>query len=160
MVVSKFRFVETTGAGGESNPCVGPIFDETIVAPLRVQVQGTNTIIHEDLHTAKVVERSATIGNLPPMTVYKTTEGLFDDPQQMQQQQQQNGQTVSTPPPALPTIATTTGTDYHLYQPMPGGDTRLPPSREALTRTNSENEIITPPPSPSGRKKISRSFSG
>jgi hypothetical protein len=33
MVVSKFRFVETVGAGGESNPCIDLIFYETIDAP-------------------------------------------------------------------------------------------------------------------------------
>lgn len=36
MLVHKFRFLETTGAGGDSNPCEKPLFDETMVAPLKV----------------------------------------------------------------------------------------------------------------------------
>ena len=35
MLVNRFRFVETTGEGGDSNPCKNPLFDESIVAPPR-----------------------------------------------------------------------------------------------------------------------------
>eukprot|EP00536_Pseudo-nitzschia_multiseries_P017488 jgi/Psemu1/70233/estExt_Genemark1.C_15840007 len=36
MLVHKFRFLETTGAGGDSNPCMSPLFDESIEAPSKV----------------------------------------------------------------------------------------------------------------------------
>ena len=35
MNIHKFRFLETTGEGGESNPCYKPIFDDTVCAPLK-----------------------------------------------------------------------------------------------------------------------------
>ena len=77
MVISDFRILETTGAGGESNPCVDPIFDETIQAPIRVssEVYSGNknvvTVIEStDLHAIrKEVEQHATIGALPPAVV-------------------------------------------------------------------------------------------
>lgn len=45
MVIEKYRFLETMGEGGESNPCFRPLFDETINAPLRhkVEIDGTVT---------------------------------------------------------------------------------------------------------------------
>jgi hypothetical protein len=82
MVVSRFRFLETTGAGGESNPCVAPIFDEYVEAPERVEV-GINGELQRtmDLHTAKIIERRGTIGNLPPSHSPKPSmECLFLDP--------------------------------------------------------------------------------
>lgn len=78
----KFRVLETTGEGGESNPCIAPIFDEIVEAPPRVEI-GINGDIQRtiDLHTAKIVDRSATIGNLPPSHESKPSmDGLFDDP--------------------------------------------------------------------------------
>jgi hypothetical protein len=36
MLVHRFRFVETTGEGGDSNPCKNPRFDNTMEAPMRV----------------------------------------------------------------------------------------------------------------------------
>jgi hypothetical protein len=41
MVVSKFRFLETGGAGGESNPCKSPLYDETIVSPSKLKTSKT-----------------------------------------------------------------------------------------------------------------------
>ena len=38
MVVGEYRFLETTGEGGESNPCVKPIYEEIIEAPRRHNV--------------------------------------------------------------------------------------------------------------------------
>ena len=38
MVIDKYRFLETMGEGGESNPCYKPLFDETISAPVRHRV--------------------------------------------------------------------------------------------------------------------------
>ena len=79
MVVSKFRFLETTGAGGESNPCVEPIFDETIDAPIRVEVTGAAGVIEtRDLHDAKNVESHATIGALPNAAIRGSVNGLFE----------------------------------------------------------------------------------
>eukprot|EP00538_Stauroneis_constricta_P013320 CAMPEP_0119555888 /NCGR_PEP_ID=MMETSP1352-20130426/7982_1 /TAXON_ID=265584 /ORGANISM="Stauroneis constricta, Strain CCMP1120" /LENGTH=333 /DNA_ID=CAMNT_0007602745 /DNA_START=39 /DNA_END=1036 /DNA_ORIENTATION=- len=67
MVVSKFRFLETTGAGGDSNPCIDPIFDETVEAPPRVEITQYGSVSEAiDLHiTAQTADRSATIGALP-----------------------------------------------------------------------------------------------
>jgi hypothetical protein len=39
MVISKYRFIETMGEGGESNPCFKPVYDETIDAPIRHKVK-------------------------------------------------------------------------------------------------------------------------
>ncbi|KAL7459993.1 hypothetical protein ACHAXS_000480 [Conticribra weissflogii] len=39
MVVSRYRFLESMGEGGESNPCVNPIFDEYVDAPVRCKVE-------------------------------------------------------------------------------------------------------------------------
>lgn len=46
MVVSKYRFLETTGEGGVSNPCHRPLYDETIDAPLRqtVDIDGKSSV--------------------------------------------------------------------------------------------------------------------
>lgn len=43
MVIGKYRFIETMGEGGESNPCFNPLYDETIDAPLqhRVKIDGS-----------------------------------------------------------------------------------------------------------------------
>ena len=43
MVIEKYRFIETMGEGGESNPCFNPLYDETIDAPLqhRVKIDGS-----------------------------------------------------------------------------------------------------------------------
>jgi hypothetical protein len=82
MVVSRFRFLETTGEGGESNPCVAPIFDEYVEAPERVEV-GINGELQRtmDLHTAKIIGRRGTIGNLPPSHSPKpSVDCLFLDP--------------------------------------------------------------------------------
>jgi len=45
MLIHQYRFLETMGEGGESNPCYKPLFDETIDAPLRhkVEIDGTVT---------------------------------------------------------------------------------------------------------------------
>ena len=40
MFVHKFRFVEMTGEGGDSNPCTNPLFDETMAAPRKVVPRG------------------------------------------------------------------------------------------------------------------------
>ena len=77
--VSKFRFLETTGAGGESNPCTDPIFDETIESPIRVEVGIDGAMTEQrDLHVGNSVERSSTIGALPNIPSRAAIEGLFD----------------------------------------------------------------------------------
>ena len=104
MVISKFRFVETGGEGGESNPCVNPIFDETIDAPPRVRVgvtggieQDTTNLYHphhqrnpftgggvsvgqvkNDQNPTTVSQRHATIGALPPIDSKTALNSLFD----------------------------------------------------------------------------------
>jgi len=75
MVISKFRFLETTGAGGESNPCKAPIFDETVLAPQRVQVTPYTGSINDDvnlLHVPKQAGQHSTIG-APPSATTATT---------------------------------------------------------------------------------------
>lgn len=44
MIVHRFRFLETIGKGGDSNPCVDPIFDEYMDAPTRVTVGATGQV--------------------------------------------------------------------------------------------------------------------
>ncbi|KAL3940406.1 MAG: hypothetical protein SGBAC_005060 [Bacillariaceae sp.] len=80
MVVKSFRFLETTGAGGESNPCIAPITDETIDAPVRVQMTEAGGIVeNHDLHTAKTVDSSATIGAVGGFhSKTQSMEGLFN----------------------------------------------------------------------------------
>ena len=91
MVVSKFRFLETTGQGGESNPCIGPIFDETMEAPSRVVVDATGQVNvlapHETYNLPNIPNpglyeesRHATIGALPDFNTTGGVDGLFDKP--------------------------------------------------------------------------------
>jgi hypothetical protein len=84
MVVSKFRFLETTGAGGESNPCVEPIFDETIHAPVPISVNPSTGGIseHHDMgiHADKTVKWRNTIGAPPQGVDRPSLQGLFEDP--------------------------------------------------------------------------------
>ena len=79
MVISKFRFLETTGAGGESNPCVDPIFDETIEAPPRVEVVNGGVNETLDLHVRKNVEHSLTIGAPEHLVDRTAVNELFED---------------------------------------------------------------------------------
>lgn len=44
MVVSKYRFLETIGAGGTSNPCVDPLFDATIDTATRIEPTDNGSI--------------------------------------------------------------------------------------------------------------------
>jgi len=76
LVVSKYRFLETTGAGGESNPCIDPIFDEYVEAPPRIQVQ-ENGIIDEVTESLKMRGSVATIGALPKIEQRPSLERLF-----------------------------------------------------------------------------------
>jgi hypothetical protein len=80
MVVSKFRFLETTGIGGESNPCVDPIFDETMEAPSRLLHSETGQVTATDnMHLPRGdQERNATIGALPEFPTRNSMDGLFD----------------------------------------------------------------------------------
>lgn len=48
MVVSRYRFLESMGEGGESNPCVNPIFDEYIDAPVKCKVEIDGDVAVED----------------------------------------------------------------------------------------------------------------
>mmetsp|Transcript_16601 Transcript_16601/g.36867 ORF Transcript_16601/g.36867 Transcript_16601/m.36867 type:complete len:529 (-) Transcript_16601:42-1628(-) len=63
MVISKYRFLETMGEGGESNPCYKPLYDETIDAPLRHKVDIDGTITESrKLNIPHTVQESLTIG--------------------------------------------------------------------------------------------------
>lgn len=77
MVVDRYRFLETTGAGGESDPCVDPLFDETIMAPKRVLMNGGHAS-EMDLHTSKKVEASATIGAIQKKEQRPRADSLFE----------------------------------------------------------------------------------
>ena len=96
MVISKFRFLETTGQGGESNPCVGPIFEETMDAPSRVVVDAVGQVSvlapHETYNLPNVGSgqfeetRHATIGAPPVLNGGWIPDGvcvesLFDKPE-------------------------------------------------------------------------------
>jgi hypothetical protein len=90
MYVHKFRFVETTGEGGDSNPCVGPIFDETMVAPTKIVVDATgnihrtsnflqSTISRDNMAAMTIEERNAlTTGAVKAFTSGGGLDGLFD----------------------------------------------------------------------------------
>jgi hypothetical protein len=79
MVVSKFRFLETTGRGGDSNPCVDPIFDEIIPAPPRIEVDMDTGGISENIAFTKTVDRHVTIGAGPRSGNRGTLEDLFPE---------------------------------------------------------------------------------
>jgi hypothetical protein len=108
MVISKFRFLETVGEGGESNPCIRPIFDETVEAPPRVRIGVTGAIEQDaNLYSGPTATsgghrrghsrgsgsngtfqflvddrmvRHATIGAVPAVESKLSLNGLFDDP--------------------------------------------------------------------------------
>ena len=101
MIISKFRFLETTGKGGESNPCVAPIFDETMDAPQRVVVDAVSgqvnvlashhlsNTVHPSIAGGRnsdvsdeTTNRHATIGALPDISEGGVggVEGLFEKP--------------------------------------------------------------------------------
>ena len=65
MVINQYRFLETMGEGGESNPCYKPLFEEVIDAPLRHKVGIDGTITEsKKLHVPGAIEHkeSLTIG--------------------------------------------------------------------------------------------------
>jgi hypothetical protein len=78
LVVSEFRFLETTGAGGDSNPCVDPIFDEIIPAPPRIEVDMDGGI-SENTAFIKTVDRHVTIGAGPRSRTLGLLEDLFTE---------------------------------------------------------------------------------
>ena len=61
MVIDRYRFLETMGEGGESNPCYKPIYDEIIEAPARHEVHIDGTVESKSTQ-GKVLERHSTIG--------------------------------------------------------------------------------------------------
>ena len=65
MVINQYRFLETMGEGGESNPCYKPLFEEVIDAPLRHKVDIDGTVTEsKKLHVPGAIEHkeSLTIG--------------------------------------------------------------------------------------------------
>ena len=89
MLVHKFRFLETTGAGGDSNPCVKPLFDETMVAPLKFVTKGrgrTELMLNNAHTTGRVEAQNWAIAEKDAdaapdnETAGKRMEALFDPP--------------------------------------------------------------------------------
>ena len=63
MIVSKYRFLETMGEGGESNPCFRPLYDETVEAPIHHQVGIDGTLIEsKKVQAPPTADESLTIG--------------------------------------------------------------------------------------------------
>mmetsp|Transcript_919 Transcript_919/g.1902 ORF Transcript_919/g.1902 Transcript_919/m.1902 type:complete len:202 (-) Transcript_919:67-672(-) len=63
MVIDKYRFLETMGEGGESNPCYKPLYDETIDAPLRHRVGIDGTVTERKSIQSHTVDKQMTIGS-------------------------------------------------------------------------------------------------
>jgi len=61
MEISRYRFLETMGEGGESNPCYKPLYDETIDAPLQHTV-GIAGDITEGKKSQTQYQQQMTIG--------------------------------------------------------------------------------------------------
>jgi len=64
MVVDRYRFIESMGEGGESNPCCNPIYDEIIDAPMRHEVHIDGTVESSSGQGSNVVENHSSIGPL------------------------------------------------------------------------------------------------
>eukprot|EP00579_Thalassiosira_antarctica_P028207 CAMPEP_0202021182 /NCGR_PEP_ID=MMETSP0905-20130828/46319_1 /ASSEMBLY_ACC=CAM_ASM_000554 /TAXON_ID=420261 /ORGANISM="Thalassiosira antarctica, Strain CCMP982" /LENGTH=470 /DNA_ID=CAMNT_0048582983 /DNA_START=230 /DNA_END=1642 /DNA_ORIENTATION=+ len=64
MVISNYRFLETMGEGGESNPCYKPLYDETIDAPLRHTVGIDGTVTERKILQSHTVNEHLTIGHV------------------------------------------------------------------------------------------------
>ena len=64
MVIDRYRFLETMGEGGDSNPCYKPLFDETIHAPVKHKVEIDGSVRErKNLQSANdVAEHHLTIG--------------------------------------------------------------------------------------------------
>jgi len=92
MLVHKFRFLETTGESGDSNPCAKPLFDETMTAPIKVVPQGgqrTEGVTNADRNaytTGRVRNNRRTMADTngmeaaPASDARKTMEELFEPP--------------------------------------------------------------------------------
>lgn len=108
MLVHRFRFVETTGEGGDSNPCKNPRFDTAMEAPMRVATakygssnninmnsgvgggsggeegpfalpSSNNNSMNSGI-TSNAERNHFTTGQVPDMTNPGGIEGLFDPP--------------------------------------------------------------------------------
>lgn len=62
MVIGKFRFLETMGEGGESNPCFKPLYDETIDAPSRHTVGIDGSVAKQNALKIQQADTHQTIG--------------------------------------------------------------------------------------------------
>jgi hypothetical protein len=81
MVVGKFRFIETGGAGGESNPCKNPLYDETILAPSRLKTSKSGEVSETTNLHLRVEDPSScrTVGAIVRNHVkHPSLSGLFD----------------------------------------------------------------------------------
>ena len=81
MVVSKFRFIETGGAGGESNPCKDPLYDETMSVPSRYKTSKSGEVSETTNLHLRVEDpcSSRTVGAIVSNHVkHPSLSGLFD----------------------------------------------------------------------------------
>ena len=79
MVVGRYRFVETMGEGGESNPCYKPLYDETIDAPLRHKVAIDGKVIEKKGIHSHTVDEHLTIGPARNFLGQTKMSGATDD---------------------------------------------------------------------------------
>lgn len=61
MLIGRFRFLETMGEGGESNPCYKPIYDEYIEAPKQHTVEIDGTVKERKTTKARKVSHNASL---------------------------------------------------------------------------------------------------
>lgn len=77
MLVHKFRFVETTGEGGDSNPCKNPRFDCTLEAPLKVNSDELPFVAEPEAEDLPVLRtRALTTGRAAGLRLQARREGL------------------------------------------------------------------------------------
>ena len=79
MVISNYRFLETMGEGGESNPCYKPLYDETIDAPLRHTVGIDGTVTKRKILQSHTVNKHLTIGHVCNFSVQGGDVDAADD---------------------------------------------------------------------------------
>jgi hypothetical protein len=95
MLIHKYRFVETTGEGGDSNPCVKPLFDVTMAAPPKAAPKGggrtgrkedmlsnadRNALTTGQVHSQRYTLADARDVTTSTISAKKAMEGLFEPP--------------------------------------------------------------------------------
>ena len=93
MVISNYRFLETMGEGGESNPCYKPLYDETIDAPLRHTVGIDGTVTKRKILQSHTVNKHLTIGHVRN---FEAVDGADDSREKMESAMQVHCQSCSS----------------------------------------------------------------